>query len=184
MDEIYNVNRGELVVPEWNATYILRPDLLVLTSSLMDYGVLSPFVVQKDGMIVIDGSQRLKAILGNKALTEKFQYGIPVVFVDCSDTEAMALHVQMNRGRGSIVAHRLSGIVRLLKRSGAFTVQDFVGRFCMKGDELELMMDGSMIKHRKVPNHRYSRAWVPIEAPAGTVDKKSADIESPPNPDR
>jgi hypothetical protein len=54
----------------------------------------------------------------------------------------------------------------------------------MKGDELELMMDGSMIKHRKVPNHRYSRAWVPIEAPAGTVDKKSADIESPPNPDR
>ena len=73
----------ELNVPEWNATYILRPDLLVLTSSLMDYGVLSPLVVQKDGMNVIDGSQRLQVMRGNKYLSEKFADGVPVQIIDC-----------------------------------------------------------------------------------------------------
>lgn len=174
----------ELNIPDWNATYILRPDLLVLTSSMMDYGILSPLVVQQDGLNVIDGSQRLKAIRGNKHLSEHFADGVPVHMIDCGTTEAMALHVQLNRGRGSMVAHRLSRIVKQLKRSGAFSVEDFVGRFCMKGDELELMLDGSIIKHRKVPNHRYSMAWVPVEAPPGTVDSKPVAAEKPPNPDR
>lgn len=174
----------ELNVPEWNATYILRPDLLVLTSSLMEYGVLSPLVVQKDGMNVIDGSQRLQVMRGNKYLSEKFADGVPVQIIDCGDTEAMALHIQLNRGRGNIVAHKLSRIVKQLKRSKAFSVEDFVSRFSMKGDELELMLDGSIIKHRKVPNHRYSMAWVPVEAPPGTVEKKEPKSEKPPGPDR
>ena len=174
----------DLNVPTWNATYILRPDLLVLTASLMDYGILSPFVVQKDGMNVIDGSQRLRAITGNKHLSEKFADGVPIQIIDCGETEAMALHIQLNRGRGNIVAHKLSRIVKQLKRSKAFSVEDFASRFSMKGDELELMLDGSIIKHRKVPNHRYSMAWVPVEAPPGTVDKKEVTTEKPPNPDR
>ena len=107
----------ELNVPDWNATYILRPDLLVLTSSMMDYGILSPLVVQQDGLNVIDGSQRLKAIRGNKDLSERFADGVPVHMIGCGTTEAMALHVQLNRGRGSMVAHRLSRIVKQLKRS-------------------------------------------------------------------
>ena len=174
----------DLNVPTWNATYILRPDLLVLTASLMDYGILSQFVVQKDGMNVIDGSQRLRAITGNKHLSEKFADGVPIQIIDCGETEAMALHIQLNRGRGNIVAHKLSRIVKQLKRSKAFSVEDFASRFSMKADELELMLDGSIIKHRKVPNHRYSMAWVPVEAPPGTVDKKEVTTEKPPNPDR
>jgi hypothetical protein len=177
-------NYEELNIPEWNATYILRPDLLVLTAALMDYGVLSPLVVQKDGMNVIDGSQRLRAIRGNKHLSERFADGVPIHIIDCGETEAMALHVQLNRGRGNMVAHKLSRIVKQLKRSKAFSVEDFVARFCMKGDELELMLDGSIIKHRKVPNHRYSMAWVPVEAPPETVDKKEVTTEKPPNADR
>ena len=174
----------DLNIPDWNATYILRPDLLVLTSSMMDYGILSPLVVQESTMDVIDGSQRLKAILGNKHLAERFAEGAPAVMVDCGNAEAMALHVQLNRGSGSMLAHKLSQIVKQLKRSRAFGVEDFNTRFCMKGDELELMLDGSIIKHRKVPNHRYSMAWVPVEAPPGTVDTKAVAAEAPPNPDR
>jgi hypothetical protein len=96
----------------------------------------------------------------------------------------MALHVQLNRGRGNMVAHKLSQIVKQLKRSGYFEIEDFLRHFNMKGDELELMLDGSIIKYRKVPNHRYSRAWVPIEAPAEAVAAKSQTIEKPPTPDR
>jgi hypothetical protein len=52
----------------------------------------------------------------------------------------------------------------------------------MRVDELELLLDGTLIKMRKIPQHTYSRAWVPIEVPAG--EELPVVIERPPNPDR
>ncbi|MGA1219392.1 MAG: ParB N-terminal domain-containing protein [Ilumatobacteraceae bacterium] len=182
--EIDLVATENLHVPDWNATYILRPDLLVLAESLATDGILSPLVVQRSSSNVIDGSQRLRLIVGNRHLAEMFPV-VPVIWKDVSDSDAMAMHVQINRGRGTIVAKSLSAIVRALKRSRAFSVEDFDRRFCMRGDELELMLDGTILKHRDVKNHRYSRAWVPVEAPAGTVEAAGTRItEEPPNADR
>jgi hypothetical protein len=175
---------GGLHVPSWNSTHILRPDLLVLAESMASDGIMSPFVVQRSTGNVIDGSQRLKLILGNKHFQEMFPE-VPVIWKDVSDTNAMIMHVQLNRGRGSILAKSLSSIVRTLKRSRALDVADFENKFRMKGDELELMLDGTILKHRKVTNHRYSRAWVPVEAPPGTIEADgSMRTETPPNADR
>jgi len=173
----------ELVVPTWNATHILRPDLLTLASSLGDYGLLTPIVIRSSTKQIIDGSQRVMLIQGNKHLREKFDV-VPVRSLDISEVEAMALHIQLNRGRGSIVAKKLSNIVRTLKRSGVFKAEDFNRQWSMRGDELELMLDGTILKSRNVKNHQYSRAWVPVEAPAGTVDAGGALVEPPPGPDR
>jgi ParB-like chromosome segregation protein Spo0J len=174
----------ELNVPEWHATYILRPDLLVLADSLASEGFVSPLVVQRGTNDVIDGTQRLRLVMGNRHLAEMFPE-VPVVYKDVSNLQAMALHVQLNRGRGSVVAKSLSAIIRKLKKSRAFSVDDFARKFAMKGDELELMLDGTILKHRNVKNHSYSRAWVPVEAPPGTVEAQGAvKTESPPNADR
>lgn len=182
--KIEMVSTEQLSVPSWNVTHILRPDLLVLAESIATDGILSPLVVQRSSGNIIDGSQRLSLILGNRHLYEMFKE-VPVLWQDVSDTKAMIMHVQLNRGRSSILAKSLSTIVRTLKRSRAMDVQDFQKKFCMKGDELELMMEPSIIKHRKVANHRYSRAWVPVEAPPGTVDAEgSVKAEAPPNADR
>jgi hypothetical protein len=175
---------SDLKVPSWNTVYILRPDLLVLADSLSSFGIMSPLVVRKEDNSIIDGSQRYKMIAGNKNLAALFPDGLPVTYVDCDELDAMILHVQMNRGRGSMVAKQLSSIVRLLKKSRKFDEKDFVKRFCMKFDELELMMNPTIIKQRKIPDHNYSRAWVPVEAPPGTVDKMPVVTEAPPNPDR
>jgi len=53
----------------------------------------------------------------------------------------------------------------------------------MSSDEVDIMMDGTLIKSRKIAEHKYSRAWVPVEAPASATES-SAVIERPPNPDR
>jgi len=182
--QIEMVPTEELNIPSWNATHILRPDLLVLAESMATDGALSPLIVQRSGSNIIDGSQRLKLILGNKHLLEMFPE-VPVLWKDVSDTKAMVMHVQLNRGRGSVVAKRLSAIVRTLFRSRAMNVVDFKNSFCMKGDELELLLDGTILKQRKVANHRYSRAWVPVEAPPGTIESEgSFRAEVPPNQDR
>lgn len=174
----------QLRVPEWHATYILRPDLLVLAESIASDGFLSPLVVQSSTNNIIDGSQRLRLVMGNRHLAEMHPK-VPVLFKDVSDVTAMAMHVQLNRGRGSLVAKQLSAIVRKLKKSRAFSVEEFARKFVMKGDELELMLDGTILKHRNVKNHTYSRAWVPVEAPPGTVEAEGVlKTESPPSADR
>jgi hypothetical protein len=53
----------------------------------------------------------------------------------------------------------------------------------MKPNEYSLMIDGTILKSRNIKEYTYSRAWVPVEAPPGTVDK-GPTIESPPNADR
>ncbi len=168
----------------WAATYTLLPDLKTLASSLGEYGQLTPVLAQKSTGYIIDGSQRVRLISGNKGIAEKVGGMVWVSWIDCSDIDAMVLHVQMNRGRGQIVARKLSKIVRMLEKAAGFSKSDFDRLFTMKFDELDLMLDGSILKHRKISNHSYSRAWVPVEAPPGTVDKVSMVIETPPNADR
>jgi hypothetical protein len=53
----------------------------------------------------------------------------------------------------------------------------------MKSDELQLLIDGSLLKQRKISQHTYSRAWVPVEADA-KITEIQMSIEKPPNADR
>jgi len=182
---IQYVEASSLKEPSWNCTHILRPDLIVLADSLGTFGILSPLIVQSSTNVVIDGTQRLRLVLGNKHILESLGGVVPVIYVDVDELDAMIIHVQTNRGRGSIVAKKLSGIVRMLSKSKKFSESDFSKRFAMKLLELELMLDPSILKHRDIKNHTYSRAWVPVEAPPGTIEKgEGISIERPPNADR
>lgn len=184
-NDIKFVSADSLREPSWHATHILRPDLVVLADSIAAYGILSPLIVQLSTGIVIDGSQRLRLISENKHLKDSCYDRVPVKFVDVSELDAMILHIQLNRGRGSLVAKRLSVLVRALHKSKKLSDSDFSRRLSMRFLELELMLDSTILKHRDIKNHSYSRAWVPVEAPPGTVEKEgSTIIERPPNPDR
>jgi len=167
---------------EWAATYILRPDLLVLSVSIADNGILSPLLVRRGTGEIIDGHQRFYLASQNHHIREKINGVLPVTYIDCGALQAMILHVQMNRARGSIVAKRLSQIVRKLSFSKAVSTAEFDRLFCMKHDELELLLEGTLVKMRKIHQHTYSRAWVPIEVPAAELG--SVVIERPPNDDR
>lgn len=180
---IETVSVDDLHVAPFKATYILRPDLLVLSRSLYDHGFIFPILVQKSTNIVIDGNERLLLAKNQKTINEKISGVIPVNYIDCDNLEAQMLHIKMNRSRGSILAKPLSSIIRNLVKSKRFSKDELDSLLQMKHDEFNLMMDGSILKHRKVSEHKYSRAWVPVEAPAGTIDS-SPIIESPPNSDR
>ena len=82
-----------------------------------------------------------------------------------------------------MLAKPVSAIIRNIIQSKKYKKEDMDSVLCMKHDEYNLMIDGSLLKHRKVSEHKYSRAWVPVEAPAGTLDSGPV-TESPPNSDR
>lgn len=177
------IHADELSPPRWRATHTIRPNLLVISSSLQMYGFIQPIHVMADKKTIIDGTERVMLTRSVKKIIEKTGGLVPVIAHDIDEYQAMMMHLQLNRGNGNEVAKRVSNIVRKLHISGKYSQKDFDSILCMKQTELELMLDGSIFKSRKIADHNYSRAWVPVEAPPGTVDSGPL-IEKPPNADR
>lgn len=181
--EIEEVDPSTLTVPSWRATYILRPDLLVLSASLVDFGFIQPIHVSGRTGEIIDGSERYLLATNVKQVMDIVGGKIPVIKHDIGTMEAMEMHLRLNRGRGSVVAKPMSSIIKKLVRNRAANEKSLERTLCMKGNEYSLMIDGTILKSRNIKEYTYSRAWVPVEAPPGTLDKGPA-IESPPNSDR
>lgn len=171
----------ELRPAPWRTTHVLKPDLKLLSKAIEDYGLLNPIIVQKSTGFIIDGFHRVVSIATNKRLKAQYGKAIPVNIVDCSDVDAMVMHIVVNRARGSIVNHHLSRTVKKIHQSGMYSagaLEDILG---MSMIEVDMLLDGSLLKMRKVAEHKYSKAWVPIEAPAGAID--AMEFERPPNAD-
>lgn len=181
--KIEEVDPSTLIVPEWRATYILRPDLLVLSASLSDFGFIQPIHVSARSGEIIDGSERYLLATNVKQIMEATGGTIPVVKHDIGKLESMEMHIRLNRGRGAVVAKPMSTIIRTLVKNRLHTQKSLERILCMKHNEYSLMIDGTILKSRNIKEYTYSRAWVPVEAPPGTLDK-GPTIESPPNLDR
>ena len=177
------VDASKLVVPEWRATYILRPDLLVLSASLNEFGFIEPIHIRKETNEIIDGSERYLLATKNEQIKSVVGKTIPVIEHDIDSLTAMMLHLRLNRGRGLLVAKQMSKIIRNLKRSKKYDKTDFDNLLCMKQVELDLMLEPSILKHKKIHEHTYSRAWVPVEAPSAEK-VETLSLERPPNADR
>lgn len=177
------VEIGSLVEAPWRTTYVLKPDQKVLSGSLLDYGWLSPLIAQKGTGKIIDGHERWLIAGDEKQIMRRDRGRVPVTWVDCDDIEAMIMHIRLNRGRGAIQAKKLSTVFKQITRSGKYDKAELKKMFTMSNDEMDLLYDGGLIKTRKLDQHVYSRAWVPIEAPKGAV-APAMSIEKPPNADR
>jgi len=168
----------------WRATYIVKPDLSLLATSLVAYGWVSPIVAYDrqdgDGLTVVDGHERLALTKAMPQLLIDQRFVPAVVFPDMSDTEAMIMHVTLNRAKGQVMNERLSKIIRTIIKSGAHDPESLMRTLSMTAEEFQVLLDGSLLKMRKVSEHVYSKAWVPIEA---NQDERP-QFERPPNPDR
>lgn len=173
---------SELSGAPWRATHVLKPDLRLLADSIRDYGIISPIVVQKKTLHIIDGYHRWLVCGNDKSLQRSFGGQVPVAVVDIDTVDAMVMHIRLNRAKGQLVARYMSSVVRDIAASKKYSLQEMEELFNMNMLELDLMLDGSLLKMRKVKEHTYSKAWVPIEAPAGAVE--SVVLERPPNEDR
>lgn len=172
-----------LSVPGWRATYVLRPEMLIISASLSQFGFIEPIHARRETGEIIDGSERYLLATNIPQILELSEGKIPVLYHDVDSLDAMMLHLRLNRGRGTTLVTKTSDIVRRVKRSGKYGPRDFDEMLCMRTEELSLMLDGSLFKTRKIKEHNYSKAWVPIEAPASSQDSGMV-IERPPNPDR
>lgn len=176
------VDGSLLRLAPWRTTYIIKTDLEVLHRSMEDYGWLQPLIVQRSTNVIIDGNYRWEIASRIDKLRKSASGQVPVIFVDCDDIEAMILHGRLNRSRGSVLARRLSRIIQQVLRSRKYGEPDLKRMFSMHADEMDMMVDGTLLKDKKISEHKYSNAWVPVEAPASAKDQ-AVIIERPPNAD-
>lgn len=165
------VDAGLLRPAPWRATYIVKTDLAVLARSLEDYGWLYPIVVQKSSNRIIDGHYRWEISSNIECLVRDNSKKVPVIYSDCDDVEAMLMHVRLNRGRGVTQAKRTSRIIQDVVSSRKYPESHLKRVLNMHPDEIGLMLDGTLLKDKKISDHKYSSAWVPVEAPAGATEQ-------------
>lgn len=177
--KIEQINPRDLVPAGWRSTYILKPDLALLARSIEKYGWTSPILVRSETMEVIDGHERRNLAIAHKKLMVGGST-VPVVKYDLSQTEAMMMHVVLNRAKGAVMSARLSQIVRTVSMSGSYSDKEIMEAMGIGSLEFRILIDGSLVKSRKVAEHVYSKAWVPVEAKS---DEKPL-MERPPNKDR
>ena len=183
MHQIKMIDFKDLQIAPFKATYILRPDLLALSASLRDFGFIVPIVIQKSTNVVIDGNERLLLAQKQKHLIPIIGDKCPVIESECDSMEAQMLHLRLNRSRGNLLAKPTSNIIRNLIHSTKYEISDLSSLLQMKDDEVQLLLDGSLIKSRKISEHSYDRAWVPVEADS-KITETLTSIEKPPNADR
>lgn len=181
MNDVTWVPNNALRPALYRTNYVLKPDLKLLRLSLTEHGWMSPVVVRTADATIIDGFHRWVAAQDAK-VTKAIGSDVPVLYRDMDEVDAMILHVRLNRARGAIVAKPFSSLIQQIVVSGKYAPEDLEDVLCMSADEMDLMLDGSLIKKRKVAEHVYSRAWVPVEAPADATSTPA--IERPPTPDR
>ncbi len=151
----------DLKPADWRSVcYVVAPDYKQLVQSISKYGILSPVVILKDGTIV-DGYHRW--IIANELKIKD----IPVVVVEADKVEAMMLHIDLNRYRGVVVAKFLSRLIRRIYQSGKYSETELRKKLGMTQSEFEILLEGSLVKMRKIKQHTYSPAWVPIESASG-----------------
>jgi ParB-like chromosome segregation protein Spo0J len=167
----------------WRSNYVQSPEMKVLADSIIQHGWLYPIVVSSSTMEIIDGFHRWVCAQNTQEIIERDGGRIPCILVDVSEIDAMLMHIQLNRPKGSLVAKKLSNLLRSIVYSRKYEDADIQKKLMMTSQEFYLLLDGTLLKGKKLSEHTYSRAWVPIEAPAGAVPQK-VEIEKPPNADR
>jgi len=182
VDNITYVKATDLTPGPWRTSYLLKPDLEVLARSMTDYGWLQPILVQRGTNRIIDGNVRWEIAGASKKAQKVVGTDVPVIYHDCSDLEAAFMHIRLNRSKGVSLPRKVSRIVQDLLLSRRFDEQTLRKKLAMTDDELVVLVDGTLLKHRDIANHKYSKAWVPVEAP--TAESVAHVIERPPNADR
>jgi hypothetical protein len=174
---IETYSTDELQPGPWKATFLLKTDLKALAASMQMFGWTQPLVVRRDTLEIIDGHERWN-------LTRNTPLGktIPVVLQDLDTIDSTLLHIHLNRDRGQLQARPLGRLLNKIIVSRKYTEQQLRKQFAMTTDEIDVLLNGTLLRQRNVAEHKYSRAWVPIEAAAGS--HTDITFEAPPNRDQ
>jgi ParB-like chromosome segregation protein Spo0J len=106
----------DINLAEYNPRFMPKEMMTALKASLRKHGLVVNLVVQKQGMVLIGGHQRLRA-LRDIAKEDGFDMPlrVPAVVLDLADAEAKKLNVSLNNIEGEFDPYRLCELFASIK---------------------------------------------------------------------
>lgn len=86
---------------------------------------------------------------------------IPVVKLDLSEPERMLLTVRINRAKGSHVAVKMHELVAKVFRDYGYSKEQIAKEIGATQPEIDLLLKENVFQNLDIPNHKYSKAWIP-----------------------
>jgi ParB-like chromosome segregation protein Spo0J len=131
----------------------IKPAMLsALKQSIKEQGFIHPIVVQKKGMVIIAGHQRVKALRELCSETGQPLPKIPAIIRDIGDRVAKKLNITLNRVGGEFDAGLLGDLLRDLQDDVRLTTDELTG-MGISADELDglLKLDDPPPENEEIP---------------------------------
>jgi hypothetical protein len=152
MHDPVRVKLSEINANVYNPKHITADILDSLKESLLANGMVLILVVQKKGMVLIDGHSRIRAM---KELCDERGLAMPesawAVVLDVSDEKALEINVALTRIQGEFDAHKLGVVLSKVMASPEFNIkaigfnldqtQELIRRSTMTPEQLAKMLE-------------------------------------------
>lgn len=165
IDNIEWLPAESLSANDYNPNVVYNPELKLLEHSLLQTGWIQPVLVNTN-RIIIDGFHRASLARDSSKLLARDGGLVPCAVLDISDAEARLMTIRINRAKGTHVAIRMSDIVKSLIDEHGMGVEDIALGIGATRAEVDLLYQGDVFTAKDIKNAKYSKAWVPEEAPA------------------
>lgn len=154
------VDVEKLSANDYNPNVVYTAEMKLLELSLCKQGWIQPILVTQD-YVVIDGFHRSTLAKTSPRVREMTGGKVPCVVMQLTEPERMLLTIRINRAKGSHIAVKMSDIIKALVNDHGCDLQYIAQSIGASKDEVELLLQDGVFSALKIPEHQYSRAWVP-----------------------
>lgn len=147
---------------DYNPNHVAKPEMQLLTNSILASGWTQPIVTRADATIVDGWHRHSLALTEGHPIHERHNGYVPVVILaaDTSDAEAVAATVSHNRARGKHHVVKMSDLVVMLIDELEWSRQQVSDRLQMQDEEIDRLYERGRMDVRGSHTH-FNRGWVP-----------------------
>lgn len=149
---------------DYNPNFVLRPEMLLLKSSLLKQGWIQPILINKEG-IVIDGFHRSYLAREDADVRAMTDGKVPCAVIDITQAEAKMLTVRINRAKGVHSAPKMHELVSDLYHNHKLTIAQLCEGLGATKDEIDLLLKENVFKKLDIENHKFTEGWALRQKP-------------------
>lgn len=154
------VDARNLNANDYNPNVVLNLEMQLLAFSLLKTGWIQPILVTPE-LVIIDGFHRSYLSTHHPEIIKVYNYQVPVVKLELNEPERMLLTVRINRAKGAHVAVKMHDLVGKLFHEFHYSAEQIAREIGATMPEVELLLKENVFQNLDIPNHRYSKAWIP-----------------------
>jgi ParB-like chromosome segregation protein Spo0J len=164
INHIYWIDCDLLDANDWNPNHVFGPEMKLLELSLLTSGWIQPILVvpaPAGRYVSVDGFDRVTVARASPRVRQLTAGLVPCAVLDIPEAERMLLTVRINRAKGAHTALKMHDLVRRLIEIEGCSRETVAKGIGAAPGEIDLLLRENVFSALEIPDHAYSKAWVP-----------------------